>query len=115
MYLYPQMNETALSVKSASPSSVWPPSPRSVRHPATLTAVSRYSVRHLDSEVRQEKSEIFKNHGGELKRRIHICILQEFHGMCDGGEEADVSPDTVYFFSDGRAVIRKKDGERAIK
>ena len=35
--------------------------------------------------------------------------------MCDGGEEADVSRDTVYFFSDGRAVIRKKDGERAIK
>ena len=69
VYLYLQMNETALSDSSALSSSPWPPSPRSVRHPATLTAVSRYSVRHLDSEVRQKFSKIY---GGKFKRRIHI-------------------------------------------
>ena len=39
--------------------------------------------------------------------------LQEFPGICDHDEglEADVSRDVLYFFNNGSAVIRKKEGE----
>ena len=64
-YIFSQVNETALSVVKSEPI-LWLPSPRSVRHPASLTAVSRYSIHHLDTEVRQKESVVLKIEGNGL-------------------------------------------------
>ena len=107
MQMFLQINETALNLESAPPPSPWMTSPRSVRHPATHTAVSRYSVRHLRTEVS------WQNLAGNLCFEFMCILLQEFPDICahDEGLKADVSRDVLYFYDTGNAVIREKEGE----
>ena len=67
--MFLQINETELSLESAPPPFPWMTSPRSVRHPATHTAVSRYSVRHLQTEV-IELAKIWRETGA-----LNLCAF----------------------------------------